>query len=62
MQLDVINAIRNAANALDAFRDLLNEAGTEEADAMQYEHQPGLSAFCLREIANHLEKLPKEML
>lgn len=62
MELDVINAIRNAANALDAFRDHLETAGTEEADAIQYQHQPGLCAFTLREIAKHLETLPKELL
>lgn len=63
MTVDIVNAIRNAANALDAFRDRLNEEGTEEADEVQYRHQPGMSAFVLREIANHLEaNVPKEKL
>lgn len=58
MRVSLIGALRNAADALDAFDQHLggDDAEGENADTI-YEHQPRMMAYVLRETAGHIEQV-----
>lgn len=58
MRVSLIGALRNAADALDAFdQHLGGEDAEDENSDLIYEHQPRMMAYVLRETAGHIEQV-----